>query len=669
MKLKKNYCLNALSIAVFIGLSSYSYAQTSLGDNSTSLTKGSIGSNDSVPTINCTTVVNSTAELENTVSTNLSAGTTICLSDGNYSNLNLNFGGDGTAANPVTVAAQTSGAVTIDGNIKVNMSGDYAVLQGFTFRDGNVDEGLIQTRSANKVSCNNCRVTENTIIDMKAVSPKTKWIQIYGTNNRIDHNWFSGKTAQGPLMVVERVLGDDPDRSLIDHNYFGDRPPALGRAYALSSDNEYEAIRVGDSKSHTTNSFAVVEHNYFEHFDGEAEVVSNKAGSVTISHNTLRDNRGSIVTRHGENAIIDNNFVFGDGHPFASGIRIVDANQIITNNYISGARNPSSKFYGGILIHNSDLSTTNGYQFVENILIANNTVVDSNNSINLSGGILNEDAQNVFLINNLVDNAIDAVIKNSDTVLENSVIAGNIVFGARFSDNSNVTSINGISFVDPALVTDNQGIFRPNIDNVTLIADTSINTGNFDLPTLDMDGQTRTQQTFIGADEVLSEVPTSTGIRGVLNPSLVGPLNYVPPVTEFKVPRIPLNNPEFNTGDLTGWVGLGASVVTNPNDVFSMDNSVKLDSNDASLSQSIILQENTNYTFSAFTKGEGKIQVTIGGVVTSADFKESKYRFASVSFNTASNASVLLEIITNGSDNEAFVDSARLVSHANIVAE
>ncbi|MBO1256065.1 polysaccharide lyase 6 family protein [Alteromonas sp. 5E99-2] len=668
MKLWKNHGLHFLSATILSILAGSISAQTAGSSSAQFLSKTNIGDNDSVPTVSCTDVVNTISALERAADTDLTAGTTLCLADGTYTGLNIDFGGVGSADNPITVAAQNPGKVVIDGTIEVNMSGEYVVLQGFIFREGNVDERLIQTRSESRDICQHCRVTENTILDMNGLTSDTRWIQVYGTDNRIDHNRFSGKTAQGPLLVIERVVTDEPDRTLIDHNYFGDRPPAQGRAYALSSDNEYEAMRLGDSRSHTSDSFAIVEHNYFEHFDGEAEVISVKAGNVTVRHNTLRDNRGSLVTRHGENTTIDNNFIFGDGNPFAGGIRIVDANHSVTNNYISGARNPSSSFYGGILIHNSDLSTTNGYQFLENVLIANNTVVDSVNSINLSGGREEEDARNVYLVNNIVDNAVDAAIRNPETILEDSVISGNIVFGARLTDSSSITNIEGFTFSDPELVEDSLGVFRPSLDNSSLIANLGVDTGNFELPSLDMDGQTRTQRTFIGADEVLTEVPSVTNRRGVLDASLVGPISYEAPVSEFKVPRIELTNPEFSSGDLTGWESSSATIVTNASDVFSLDNSVRLDGTSAFLAQNIDLSTNTNYTFSFFAKGAGKIQVTVDDEVIESEFDNSRYRFVSVSFNTGNTTSVSLEAIAindNGSA-EAFVDSARLVSHESI---
>lgn len=277
-----------------------------------------------MPEVNCTQVVNSTSALEDAASSNMAPGTTLCLADGEYTDLELSFGGQGTAEQPITVAAENPGQVVIRGEIKVQMGGSYAVLQGFIFKDGeSASSNMISTRLGSGDLCSHCRITEVSIIDMdEGRDSSTKWIYDYGQYTRIDHNWFAGKTTRGALLVVDRWIDDstDPadtqiDYAKIDHNYFGDRAPADGKAYASSSDNEYEAVRIGLSTTHSADSYSVVAHNYFERIDGEAEVISNKAGHNSIVHNTIRDSYGSITTRHGANTTIANNFIIGDGHP------------------------------------------------------------------------------------------------------------------------------------------------------------------------------------------------------------------------------------------------------------------------------------------------------------------------------------------------------------------
>lgn len=605
------------------------------------LTQGFIGDNDNVPVISCTTTVNSTGELEDAVSYAMTAGETICLASGTYGDFELTYGGTGTAELPITVAAAVPGEVFIDGEAFVGMTGEFVVFQGFIFKDGSMDSSLLQTRANSNTACNNCRITDNAFINMdEGLDDSTKWFQIYGSGNRFDHNWVSGKTTPGALFIVER--GEAPgteDRTQIDHNYFGDRPPKDGLAYADNSDNEYEGIRIGTSDTHTSDSFAVIEHNYFEQIDGEAEVISIKAGGVTVSHNTIRNSRGSIVNRHGEGSSIDNNFVIGDGNPFAGGVRIVDANHSVTNNYIQGARNPSSNFYGGILISSSDGSTSNGYQDVENILVANNTVVDSANSINLFAGNRDDSPDSVYFVNNIVADAVGPVLKNADTLPENSIYAGNYVYGAEFSDDDAVTTIDGVSFVNPMLSADSKGLHRPTSGSPDLNADMNASVGDYTLPSKDMDGQTRSDNTLSGADEILSDSLAATELRGLLTPELVGPLSFTPPSTTPHINKVEISNSDFDN-QADGWTNVDVTVTTAQDEVFSRGSSIKLDSVDDRLSQTVAVTANTNYTLSAYVKGAGKLSATVDGVTYSVDENSSSYTFTSISFNSGNGTSL-----------------------------
>lgn len=610
------------------------------GPSSSSLVKGSIGNNDEVPNVSCTTTVNSISQLEDTASFNMIPGETVCLAAGNYNGLDLTFGGPGTADNPITIAAQTPGLVTIGGEVFIGMTGSYVVLQGFIFKDGDIDNSLLQTRANSNTPCNNCRITENVFVNMDGNSEdSSKWFQIYGSGNRFDHNWVSGKVTRGALFVIERgSLPGTEDRTQIDHNYFGDRPPKDGLAYADGSDNEYEGIRIGSSDTHTSDSFAVIEHNYFEAIDGEAEVISIKAGKVTVQHNTIRNSRGSIVSRHGEGSVINNNFIFGDGNPFSGGIRVVDANHTVTNNYIAGARYLNTNFNGGLLISNSDGSTTNGYQDVENVLVANNTVIDSVNSVNLYAGNRSRRPDSVYFVNNVVIDAIGPVIRNADTMPNNSTFAANYVFGAALSDNG-ITSINGFSFINPQFEQDADMLMRPSDNSPVLDADTVANIGEYSLPLLDMDGQSRSDLTIAGADETLDQTLVATSVRGVLRPDLVGPLSYSPPSVNPKIKALMLTNANFESADLSGWIATNAVLVSDQDQSFA-GNSVQVSGNTSSATQSVNVDANTNYTLSAFVSGKGQLSAVMNNETVLAKNNSSDFAFTSVSFNSGSNTKV-----------------------------
>ena len=616
------------------------------------LTKGNIGTNDSVPDINCTTTVSSISALENAASYTMTPGETLCLAAGSYSGLELSYGGSGTESLPITIAAAVPGEVIISGEVAIAMTGEYVVLQGFIFKDGSLDNAIIQTRANNNTPCNHCRITENSLINMdEGLDESSKWLYIYGSHNRIDHNWFSGKTTRGALLAIDRYKADgqevddtfEIDYAQIDHNYFGDRPPVNGKAYPASDDNEYEGIRIGTSDSHTGDSYSVVEHNYFEGIQGEAEVISNKSGHNTIRHNTIRDSYGSIVNRHGEYATIENNFIFGDDYPFSGGIRIVDGNHTIVNNYIEGARYKDSNWNGGIVLSSGEGETVSGYQNVENVLIAHNTIVDSVNSLNVFGGKESTPANQVYFVNNIISNAIGPVMVNVDDFPKNSIFANNIVYGQTFSDSNNLPSLSGMNFIDPVLEKDSNHLSRPSDTSPELTANHTIDIGEFEFPLNDMDGQTRSEDTLIGADETSQ----SAIYRGPLTADLVGPLSYTPPKGKAHIGKVTITNHDFDSGDLTGWHTSGSEVSTSLDEVFSRGYSLKINEPTDFAQQTISVEPNTNYTLSAFVKGHGLLSVIVDETEYQATQSKNEFTFTSVSFNSGSQTSVTLKASMN----------------------
>jgi len=624
------------------------------------------GYTNAVPVINCTQTVSSISALEDAAE-ELVAGDTLCLADGTYSgDLELRIEGAGTADNPITVAAENSGqAIIKNGELSVRMGGQHVVLQGLVLRDGESGSSIIKFEK--ETECSYCRVTEVSIIDMdNGDYDSSKWVEYYGQYNRIDHSWFSGKESRGALLVLPRwidqetfvVSGFPADHAQIDYNYFGDRPPAFGQAYAGSSDNEYEGVRLGLSTTHSAPSYSTLENNYFERIQGEAEVISNKSANNTIRNNTVRDSNGSIVTRHGANVTISNNFIFGDDNPYSGGIRLVDDGHTVTNNYVDGARFLSSNWNGGIVLTTGDGAgnTESGYQNVENVLVANNTIIDSVNSLNVYGGKNSEAPESIYFVNNIIANALGAVIRTNDEDMPaDSTFAGNYVFGQEFSDNDDVieATTTGFTFTDVMLEKGDDDLYRPSANSPALNADLTADIASFTLPTIDMDGQTRSAATTSGADEVLTEIST----LAPLSSADVGPLNYRPTAGKQYIEKVTIVNHDFDSGDLTGWTDVGGSgaSITTGDDVFSRGHSLVLDSNSAAVSQTVTVAANTNYTLSAFMKGAAKLSVTVDGATYAAERTSDSYGISTVSFNSGNGVSAVIsasvdELVTNKAD-------------------
>ena len=306
---------------------------------------------------------------------------------------------------------------------------------------------------------------------------KSYWIYINGASgfNRIDHNSFHDKPTEGPFIVIYGDQMSKHDR--IDHNYFS------GQTFTGS--NGGECMRLGVSQSQQYSAYMTVESNLLEHCDGDPEAIFNKSSDNLIRWNTLRNNNGSIVMRHGNRTTVDGNFILGGN----SGIRVSGNDHRIINNYIaastgSGVRTP-------IIVRSGDVAdvgangvspTYAGYDRPDRVVVAFNTVV------NTSAGIVVGDSRDFApkdctLSNNLVQGSSSLV---RIVASENLTVMGNILWG---SGSTSGLAASGYRKINPLLSLGGDGLYR--IGSGSPAIDASASSASFSFVTLDMDGQSR----------------------------------------------------------------------------------------------------------------------------------------------------------------------------------
>lgn len=326
------------------------------------------------------TLVSSVANLNKTVK-NAQPGDTISLLDGTYTNEKLVFHATGTADKPIVIKAETEGKVFIEGTSNMRIGGEYIEVHGLVFRNGS-HPNVWEFRSKSGEWANNCRITNCTIDGYNDADDtiKGRWVLLYGRNNRIDHCYFVNKINEGVLMaVVLEEKGNDYSRIAnaenyhrIDHNYFGTRP------VLQHTDNGGEIIRIGDSYTSMLSSRTIVENNYFEHCDGEVEIISVKSCDNILRNNYFFESAGALVLRHGNRNTVENNVFVGNGKKNAAGIRVINAGHIVRNNYLEGLKGKGS--YSAFTIMNAlDNPKDNEYHQVKDVVIENNTLVDCEN--------------------------------------------------------------------------------------------------------------------------------------------------------------------------------------------------------------------------------------------------------------------------------------------------
>lgn len=437
----------------------------------------------------------------------LKPGDTVVLSNGTWTDVQIDFAGKGSKEKPITLRSQTPGLVVLDGNSTLKISGDWLVVDGLRFEGGALEKGSIVEFRGSLGDATNSRFINSSIVDYNPEEIKTRyfWVVLHGQHNSVENNYFNNQNHSGVTVVISRDT-PAPNYHTISGNHFTDRP--------LGDGNGYETIRVGTSHQCESDSFSVIENNLFERIDGELEIISNKSGKNVFRNNTFFKSNGTLTLRHGHGNLVQGNYFLGHGKSGAGGLRIIGRDQTVVNNYFSGLDGWAD---GAIAITaGQPNSKNNGYPQVKNVVIAHNTIVDVKGAaIAFSQSLGTRDrtllAEDVTIANNVFFSKQDPLFEGDQS--SSWKWEGNVAFGQSLGSAEKNA---GIKVVDPKLKPDQGAIMRPQANSPLI--DGAVGDYN-KIAKVDMDGQERTGPFDIGADEVVADkIP-----RGPLTGVNVGP--------------------------------------------------------------------------------------------------------------------------------------------------
>lgn len=354
---------------------------------------------------------------------NAKPGDVIILKNGEWKDVEISLTCNGTMKMPIIFKAQMAGKVIITGRSKLKFGGNFIIVDGLVFKNGFANEDVISFRINENLISNNCRVT-NTVIDDFNNSNRLNdnyWVAFYGKNNRIDHCSFYNKKNIGVLVAVMLEGKKNQDNfHQIDHNYFGIRIP-------LAS-NAGEIIRIGVSETCEFNSNTQITDNFFEHCDGEAEIISIKSCQNTIRNNLFKECQGSVVFRHGNFNTVENNVFLGNNKEGTGGVRLINKGQMVVNNYFyqcigTGFRSPLTLMNG---VPNSPAIR---YVAVSNAVLANNTFNNCSPMSFCEGSDAerSETPSKVQFVNNVFYNTKDTLLYNQFDDIKGINFASNVV--------------------------------------------------------------------------------------------------------------------------------------------------------------------------------------------------------------------------------------------------
>lgn len=270
------------------------------------------------------------------------------------------------------------------------------------------------------------------------------YIRVEGTSshNRIAYNDIGPKKGFGAVVIYDGEGHSGQHISqydVIEYNYFHGIGPRVT--------NGLEAIRLGLSSTSLSSGYITIQHNLFDGFHGEDEVISVKSSDNIIRYNTIRNSYGGIVSRHGNRNSFYGNHLIGDGvTPGSSGFRIYGNDHKIYNNYMEGLTDKVIRLDGGTHDGGPEGSTNpvvrwggsqeqtarlgdlpaeqrtellRGHWRQYNVQIYNNTIVNVGNqttAFNLGGRTYQPVGTKIY--NNLIFSHASTIFHETDAVIQ-----------------------------------------------------------------------------------------------------------------------------------------------------------------------------------------------------------------------------------------------------------
>ena len=383
----------------------------------------------------------------------LQPGDKVILANGTWTDVEFRFKAEGLPDKPIELKAEEPGKVIISGQSNLSFSGSHIIVSGLVFKNGFTPTSeVISFRTSKEDLANDSRVT-NTVIDNFSNPERhdsDTWVAIYGKNNQFDHNSLTGKGNRGVTLAVKMTTeASRENEHLIEYNYFGPRQ-ALGS-------NGGETLRIGTSHYSREYSNTVVQYNYFDRTGGELEIISSKSCGNEFRGNVFFESQGTLTMRHGHYTLVENNYFLGNRVPNTGGIRIINENQTVRNNYMYGLT--GHRFRGALVIMNGvPNGPINRYDPVVDSSIDNNIVVDSDHIQLCAGSDAERSASPVgsSMQNNIIMSKTNL---NPFTVYDD--ISGISFEGNVLNEEADVPIENGFSKAPYSIAENENGLLVP----------------------------------------------------------------------------------------------------------------------------------------------------------------------------------------------------------------
>lgn len=379
-----------------------------------------------------TITVASIAELQTAIN-KAQPGDVIVLKSGTYTTTeDIVVNKQGSAQQPITIAAEKIGEteITGKGGFNVVSPAKYIIIKGFKFTH-------LASKAKTDIGTSFCRFTQN-IFETPGDGED---LTVAGSDQEIDYNTFQNKNAMGRFVAIRGEGKQIAERLHIHHNYFNTAASQGGK-------NGAEAFQFGLSGFSMSLSNSVVEYNLFEKCEGENELISVKVGGVTLRYNTIRDCPAQFTLRHG-----NKNLVYGNYFKNTPGLRIFGDDHQIFSNYFEECKPAITIGNGGAEV--ADGAPLTSHDRPDRILIVFNTLVNNKENIVQTPRKDGIGATYVTVANNIIQGG--GVATKISGPMTQAKWQGNIIFNTAGAGDLPAGSYQES---DPKLVKDASGIFQ-----------------------------------------------------------------------------------------------------------------------------------------------------------------------------------------------------------------
>lgn len=440
----------------------------------------------SLPALSKTVIVASLSELQKAVD-QATAGDVILLKTGVYTSTDhMVIKCVGTAEKPITIAAETVGAVEINGKggVSIQNPAAHVIVRGFKFRNAAGKNEMAAGSSF-------CRFTRNIF----ECAGEGNYLSVIGNDHEVDYNTFQHKDSMGRFLALRGVGKQIAERLWIHHNYFYD--------FSEQTGNGAEAVQFGLSGFSLSSTNSIFEHNLFEKCDGEAELLSVKTSALIVRYNTVRDCKAHITLRHGNFNQVYGNYFFN-----TPGLRIFGDDHVVYSNYFENCSPAINIGNGGAEV--ADGAPLTSHDRPDRVLIAFNTLVNNKRNIVLNPRTpIGLGAADISVLNNLIQGGEEAAVINGPFLRPKW--AGNVIYKVKGPGS---IPEGAYKTQDPKLVRHATGAFHLSAAKIP-----ALNVeGRYPSIKVDMDGQSLGQPLQVGADQI-SAAPI---VARILIPELVG---------------------------------------------------------------------------------------------------------------------------------------------------